>query len=96
MLVRSVGGGEPWTSQIVPELNPSSNDTITQILGARGGVNAATAVRDYEILDTRLTFQVRPVVRSAADSFCGLKRVESIDFVLKVVWDTFLRWYGTP
>ena len=60
MLVRSVGGGEPWTSQIVPELNPSSNDTITQILGARGGVNAATAVRDYEILDTRLTFQVRP------------------------------------
>lgn len=58
VLVRTVGGGEPWTSQIVPELTPTSNDTITQILGARDGSNAATAVRDYELLDTRVEFKV--------------------------------------
>ncbi|XP_061172919.1 adhesion G-protein coupled receptor V1-like [Saccostrea echinata] len=66
VLVRTVGGGEPWTSQIVPEPNPTSNDTITQILGARDGINAATAVRDYEILDTRVEFKQDERVKSVS------------------------------
>lgn len=69
VLVRTVGGGEPWTSQIVPELTPTSNDTITQILGARDGSNAATAVRDYEILDTRVEFKVGHLVNYSMSTY---------------------------
>ncbi|KAJ8304146.1 hypothetical protein KUTeg_017729 [Tegillarca granosa] len=57
VVVRTVGGGEPWTSQIA--INPAStgNDTITQILSNRDPRNAATGGQDYEVLDTKVIFQ---------------------------------------
>ena len=56
--VRTVGGGEQWTSQIVTVQGTSGNDTITQVLGNRNTYNEATGGLDYEVLDTRVVFQV--------------------------------------
>lgn len=58
VLVRTVGGGEDWTSQIVPKPGASGNDTITEILGNRDRFTSATGGTDYVVLDTVVTFEV--------------------------------------
>ncbi|XP_041376199.1 adhesion G-protein coupled receptor V1-like [Gigantopelta aegis] len=55
--VRTVGGGESWTSTIVPNTGVLSNDTISDIMGQKNKLNIATGGRDYEVLDTTITFQ---------------------------------------
>ena len=55
VVVRTVGGGEIWTSQIVAT-SSDSNDTITEILGNRDVKSKATGGLDYEILDTKVQF----------------------------------------
>ncbi|KAK3601208.1 hypothetical protein CHS0354_004408 [Potamilus streckersoni] len=57
VLVRTVGGGESWTSQIVPKPGATGNDTITEILGNRDRFTSATGGQDYEVLDTKLIFK---------------------------------------
>lgn len=56
--VRTVGGGEAWTSQIVPRPGASSNDTITEILGNRDRFTSAVGGTDYVVLDTTVQFLV--------------------------------------
>ena len=66
VVVRTVGGGEPWTSQIVT--SPSdTNDTIAQVLGNRNSENIATG-GDYEILDTMITFLQGEVTKQVSVS----------------------------
>ena len=57
VLVRSVGGGEAWDSQVglVPGRH---NDTISQALGNRDLRRRALADQDYQVVDTTLIFQV--------------------------------------
>ncbi|KAL3865787.1 hypothetical protein ACJMK2_043142 [Sinanodonta woodiana] len=57
VLVRTVGGGESWTSQIVPKPGVTGNDTISEILGNRVRFGSATGGQDYEVLDTKLIFK---------------------------------------
>lgn len=64
-MVRSVGGGEAWTSQIVAQ-SSDINDTITQALGNRNINNIATGGQDYEVLDTKVTFQQGEVSKSVS------------------------------
>lgn len=56
--VRTVGGGESWTSDIVPNTDNTTADTIAQILGQRERSRVATGGVDYEVLDTTVMFQV--------------------------------------
>ena len=58
VLVRTVGGGEDWTSQIVPRPGASGNDTITQVLGNRDRFTSAVGGTDYVVLDTKVDFKV--------------------------------------
>ena len=56
--VRTVGGGEDWTSQIVPKPGATTNDTITEILGNRDRFTSAVGGTDYVVLDTVVQFKV--------------------------------------
>ncbi|XP_060082724.1 adhesion G-protein coupled receptor V1-like [Ylistrum balloti] len=56
VVVRTVGGGEMWTSMIVPSPG-DTNDTIRQVLGNRHSYNVARGGEDYDVLDTKVTFQ---------------------------------------
>ena len=58
VVVRSVGGGEAWTSQIVPVNGDPNNDTIRQVLGNRESSSVATGGQDYDVLDTKITLEV--------------------------------------
>ena len=58
VLVRTVGGGESWTSQIVPKPGAKTNDTITEILGNRDRFTTADGGTDYVVLDTEVEFKV--------------------------------------
>ena len=58
VLVRTVGGGEVWTSQIVPKPGAETNDTITEILGNRDRFTSAQGGSDYVVLDEELEFKV--------------------------------------
>lgn len=66
VVVRTVGGGEPWTSQIVAS-SSDTNDTIAQVLGNRNSENIATG-GDYEILDTMVTFLQGEVTKQVSVS----------------------------
>jgi hypothetical protein len=55
---RTVGGGESWTSDIVPSTANVTRNTIAQALGQRKTENIATASQDYVILDIVLVFEV--------------------------------------
>ncbi|CAL1526999.1 unnamed protein product [Lymnaea stagnalis] len=55
--VRTVGGGESWTDQIVANINSLTNDTIADILGKRSSYESATGGMDYEVLNTVIIFQ---------------------------------------
>ncbi|CAG5132469.1 unnamed protein product, partial [Candidula unifasciata] len=57
--VRTVGGGESWTAQIVPNLGSSTNDTIADVLGKRESQETATGGQDYDVLNTVIEFQVQ-------------------------------------
>ncbi|XP_033749541.1 adhesion G-protein coupled receptor V1-like [Pecten maximus] len=56
VVVRTVGGGEMWTSMIVPSPG-DTNDTIRQVLGNRQSYNVARGGEDYDVLDTKVTLQ---------------------------------------
>ena len=64
VLVRTVGGGESWTSQIVPKPGAKTNDTITEILGNRDRFTTADGGTDYVVLDTEVEFKVLLVKNS--------------------------------
>ncbi|GFR83307.1 G-protein coupled receptor 98-like, partial [Elysia marginata] len=57
--VRTVGGREQWTSEIVPDTTNTGRppDTIAQALGRRGNQGIATGGEDYNILDTTVEMQ---------------------------------------
>ena len=57
--VRTVGGGESWTSEIAASTDNSTRDTIAQALGQRHSGNIATRAEDYSELDTVVVFEVR-------------------------------------
>ena len=81
VVVRSVGGGEPWTSQIVATTS-DSNDTITQVLGNRNPNNVATGGFDYELLDTKVTFQQGEITKYVAVSILADNRAEPDETVI--------------
>ncbi|XP_053406312.1 adhesion G-protein coupled receptor V1-like [Mercenaria mercenaria] len=56
VVVRTVGGGESWTSQINPK-EGDGNDTIREILYNRDKFTSALSSEDYVVLDTSVTFQ---------------------------------------
>lgn len=56
-MVRTVGGGEGWTSQINPK-EGNGNNTIREVLFNRDKLTSATSSVDYVVLDTSVTFQV--------------------------------------
>ncbi|XP_076465116.1 adhesion G-protein coupled receptor V1-like isoform X2 [Babylonia areolata] len=55
--VRTVGGGEQWTSEIVVDTDTSSRDTISQALGQRRPNTEAKVDKDYRVLDTVVYFE---------------------------------------
>ena len=57
--VRTVGGGEAWTSTIVPKPGADSNDTIAEILGNRDRWSLTTGGSDYVVMDTEVEFKVK-------------------------------------
>ncbi|XP_052793587.1 adhesion G-protein coupled receptor V1-like [Mya arenaria] len=57
VLVRTVGGGEDWTSQIVSRPRAEGNDTITEVLGNRDRFTSAVGGTDYVVLDTKVDFK---------------------------------------
>jgi hypothetical protein len=58
VVVRTVGGGESWTSQINPK-EGDGNDTIREVLYNRDKLTSAMSSQDYIVLDTSVTFNVR-------------------------------------
>ncbi|KAI8777860.1 G-protein coupled receptor 98, partial [Biomphalaria glabrata] len=57
--VRTVGGGESWTSQIVANIDSPTNNTIADVIGKRNSKETATGGMDYEILNTVVQFQAQ-------------------------------------
>ncbi len=57
VLVRSVGGGEPW-DRFIDRTPGGSNDSIGGILGNIGPGRQARAGRDYQQVNTTLLFLV--------------------------------------
>ena len=62
--MRTVGGGEIWTSYIVPKPGAKTNDTITEILGNRDRFTTADGGTDYVVLDKEVEFKVTIVTFS--------------------------------
>ncbi|KAL8615958.1 hypothetical protein ACOMHN_034634 [Nucella lapillus] len=54
--VRTVGGGEAWTSDIVVDGQNSTRDTISQALGQRAAGSAARGGVDYSVLNSVVVF----------------------------------------
>ena len=68
-----MGGGESWTSGIVPDTSETGRpaDTISEALGRRESQKTATGGLDYDILDTAVEMQVglQPLRERPYDEF---------------------------
>ncbi|KAK7486836.1 hypothetical protein BaRGS_00021983 [Batillaria attramentaria] len=80
--VRTVGGGEAWSSDIVPNTENTTADTIAQALGQRNSENVASAGEDYQILDNQLTFQNRETEKSVTVQLLDDQKAEPMETVL--------------
>lgn len=56
--VRTVGGGEPWTSHIDPRTSSQTDDTIADVLGKRDSATSAEFGKDYNVLNEVVHFAV--------------------------------------
>lgn len=81
VVVRTVGGGEIWTSQIVATAS-DSNDTITEILGNRDVKSKATGGLDYEILDTKVQFLQNEMTKTVSLSILADSAPEADETVI--------------
>ena len=60
MLVRTIGGGEPWDNTV--GISPvAGNETIKDVLAGREAGKNAVAGQDYQILNKEIVFQVNSV-----------------------------------
>ncbi|KAL4228132.1 hypothetical protein ACF0H5_013567 [Mactra antiquata] len=82
VLVRTVGGGEDWTSQIVPKPGSTGNDTITQILGNRDRFTSAVAGTDYVVMDETVTFEQGETEKSVTLTILSDEMAEPAETVL--------------
>lgn len=57
VLVRTIGGGEPWDTHVGQ--NPGrTNETISEVLGNRDIRTKAVRGQDYQVLEQTVTFEV--------------------------------------
>ncbi|KAH3717902.1 hypothetical protein DPMN_060698 [Dreissena polymorpha] len=82
VLVRTVGGGEDWTGQIVPRPGASGNNTITEVLGNRDRFTSATGGSDYVVLDTKVEFKQNELAKNVTLTLLADDMAEPAETVL--------------